>query len=133
MFRSCEFSGLCSAAERDIRVIRRWESNKNFIGGRKGRGIGRLDKTTERNGGIIGPEGRDSFIVFSSFGEVNSRGVSLTSFEVGLGSVSTLPLGIDGKRTRRGTVTEHNLWLTPVNMWVMLSEPGVAEDNVVMS
>ena len=57
----------------------------------------------------------------------------MASFEVSLGSVGTLPLGVDGERTGGGTVTEHNLWLTPVDMGVMLLKPSVAEDNVVVS
>ena len=57
----------------------------------------------------------------------------MASFEVGLGSVSTLPFGIDRERTGGGTVAEHNLWLTPVDVWVMLSEPSISEDNVIMS
>jgi len=28
---------------------------------------------------------------------------------------------------------EHNLWLAPVNVWVMFSEPGISEDNIIMS
>ena len=73
------------------------------------------------------------FVVLCPFCEVNSGGISLTSFEVGFGSVSTLPLGINGKRAGGGTVTEHNLRLTPIDMRVMFPEPSIAEDNVVVS
>ena len=64
---------------------------------------------------------------------MDSGGISLASFEIGLGSVSTLPLGINGERTGGGTVTEHNLRLMPVDMGVMLSEPSIAKDNVIVS
>jgi len=50
-----------------------------------------------------------------------------------LGSVSTLPLGIDRERTGGMTITEHNLWLMPVDMWVMFLKPSVSEDNVIVS
>jgi len=85
------------------------------------------------NRGVIRPEGGDAFVVLHPFCEVDSRGVSLASFEVGLGSVGTLPLGIDGERARGGTITEHNLWLMPIDMGVMLLKPGIAKDNVVVS
>jgi len=133
MFRSSEFGRLCSAAKRDIRVVRGRESNKNFIRRGKRRGIRRFDKTTKRNGGVIGPERGNMFVILCPFCEMDSGGILLTSFEVGFGSVSTLPLGIDGERARRGAITEHNLWLSPINMWVMLVEPGVSKDNVVVS
>ena len=120
-------------AKGDIRIIRRGESNKDFIGRGKGRGIRGFDKTTEGNRGIIGPEGRNSFIVFSSFCEVNSRGISLASFEIGLGGVSTLPFGVNGKGAGRRTIAKHNLWLTPIDMWVMFLKPGISKDGVVMS
>jgi len=133
MFCSSELSGLRGTAERDVRVVRGRESNKDFIRGRKGRGIGRFDKTTEGNGGIIGPEGGDSFVVLCSFCEVDTGGVSLSGFKISLGSVGTLPFGVNGKGARWGTVSEHNLWLTPVDMRVMFAKPSVAEDNVVVS
>src|SRR5882724_3150899 len=97
MFRSSQLGGLGSAAKRDIGIIKRGESNKDFIRGRKGRGIRRLDKTTEGNGGVIRPEGRNSFIVLCPFCEVDTGGVSLTSFEVGFRSVGTLPFGVNGE------------------------------------
>ena len=28
---------------------------------------------------------------------------------------------------------EHNLWLTPIDMWIMFSEPSVTKDNVIVS
>jgi len=87
----------------------------------------------ERSRRVIGPEGRDAFVVFCSFCEMDSRGVLLASFEVSFGSIGTLPLSVDGERAGRGTVTKHNLWLMPVNMGVMLLEPSVSKDNVVMS
>jgi len=91
-------------------------------------------KTTKGNRGVIRPEGRNSFIILSSFCKVKLEGpVSLTSFEVGFGSGKHAATWYRRKESRRGTVSEHNLWLTPVDMWVMLSEPGVSEDNVVMS
>jgi len=99
MFHSSEFSGLCGAVKRDIRVIGQRESDKNLIRRGKRRGIGGLDKVMKRDRRIIGPEGRDTFVIFSSFCEVNSRSILLTSFEVGLGSISTLPLGVDRERT----------------------------------
>ena len=133
MFRSSEFGRLCGAAKRDVGVIGRGESDKDFIGRGKRRGIGRLDKTTEGDGGIIRPEGRNSFVVLCPFCEVDTGGVSLTGFEVSLGSVSTLPFGINGERTGWGAISEHNLWLSPIDMGIMLSEPSVAKDNVIMS
>jgi len=133
MFCCSEFSRLRSVTERDFRVIRGRKSDKDFVRRRKRRGIGRLDKTTEGDGGIIGPEGRNSFIVLCPFCEVDTGGVSLTGFEVSLGSVGTLPLGVNRKRAGRGTISEHDLWLTPIDMGVMFSEPSVAKDNVVVS
>jgi len=122
MFCSSEFSRLRGAAERDIRVVRRGKGDKDFIRRRKRRGIGRFDETTERNGGIVGPKGRNSFIILCPFCEVDTGGISLTGFEVGFGSVSTLPFGVNGEGARGGTVSEHNLRLTPINMGVMFSE-----------
>src|SRR5882724_9376600 len=133
MFCSSEFGRLRGAAERDVRVIGRGESDKDFIGRRKGRGIGRLDKTTKGNRGIIRPEGRNSFVILRSFCKVDMGGVSLTGFEVSLGSIGTLPFGVDGERARGGTISEHNLWLAPIDVGVMFSEPSVAKDNIVMS
>ena len=88
---------------------------------------------TERNRGIVRPEGGNMFIVFGFFCEMNSRSISLASLEVGLGSVGTLPLGVDRKGIGGGTITEHNLWLVPINMWVMFSEPSISKDDVIVS
>jgi len=68
---------LGGAAKGDVGVTGRGKGNKNFIRRGKGRGIGRLDETTEGNGGIIGPKGRNVFIVLRPFCKVDSRGISL--------------------------------------------------------
>jgi len=133
MFCSSKFSRLCGAAKRDVGVIGRGESDKDFIRRGERRGIRRLDKTTEGDGGIIGPEGKNSFVVLCPFCEVDMGGISLTGFEVSLGSVGTLPFGVDGKGARRGAISEHNFGLTPVDMRVVFSEPSVTEDNVIVS
>ena len=88
---------------------------------------------TESGRRIIRPEGRNAFIVLCPFCEVDSGGVSLTGFEVSLGSVGTLPFGVDRKGTRRGAILEHNFGLMPVDMRVVFSEPSVTEDNVIVS
>ena len=75
MFRSSEFGRLGGVAKGDVGVIGRGESNKNFIRRGKGSGIRGLDETSEGNGGIIGPEGRNSFVVLRPFCEVDSRSV----------------------------------------------------------
>jgi len=64
---------------------------------------------------------------------MDTGGISLASFEISLWSVSTLPFGIDRKGARGGAVSEHNLWLTPIDMRVMFSEPSIAKDDIVMS
>ena len=133
MFCSSEFGRLCSAAERDVVVVGGRESNENFIRRGKGRGIGGLDKAMKRNGGVIRPERGNMFIILCPFCKVDSRGISLASFEVGFGSVSMLPLGIDGEGTGRRTVLEHDFQLVPINMWVVFSEPSISKDDVVVS
>jgi len=133
MFCSSKFSRLCGAVKRDFGVIGRGESDKDFIRRRERRGVRRFDKTSKGDGGVIGPEGRNTFIVLCPFCEVDLGGISLGSFKVSLGSVGTLPLGVNGERAGGGTVMEHNLWLMPVDMGVMLSKPSIAKDNVVMS
>jgi len=85
------------------------------------------------NRGVIGPERRNAFVVFCPFCEVDTGGISLTGFEVSLGSIGTLPFGVNRERARGGTISKHNLWLTPINMGVMFSEPSIAKDKVVMS
>ena len=133
MFRSSKFGRLRGVTKGGSRVIGRGESNENLIRGRKRRRVGRFDKTTERDRGIIRPEGRNMFIVLCPFCEVNSGGISLASFEVSLGSVGTLPFSIDRERAGGGTIAEHNSWLMPIDMGVMLSKPSITEDNVIMS
>jgi len=90
----------CSAAVSSVNcVVRRREISessgegkaiKTSSEGERDEGSGDLIKCRRENRMIIGPEGRNAFVVFCSFCEVNSRGISLTGFEVGLGSVCTL-------------------------------------------
>jgi len=56
---------------------------------------------------------------------------SLTGFEVGLWERKHAAIWCQWRGSKRGTVSEHNLRLTPINMGVMFSEPSVAKDNVV--
>jgi len=64
---------MCSAAKRDIGVIGRWESNKDFIGGERDEGSGDLINDGEKRRSHQTRK-KDTFVVFRSFCEVNPGG-----------------------------------------------------------
>jgi len=139
MFCGSKFSGLSGATERDIGVIRRGESDKDFIRGGKrsegerDEGSGDLIKQQrEIEGSSDQKEGMCS-LSFVPSAKWTWGAYRWPALKLAFGSVSTLPLGIDGEGTGGGTVAKHNRWLMPIDMGIMFSEPSVTEDNVVVS
>jgi len=88
------------------------ESDKTSSEGERDKGSGDLIKR-RRETEESSDKKRGFVRCFRPFCEMDTGGISLTGFEVSLGSVSTLPFGINGEGAGWGTISEHNLWLTP--------------------
>jgi len=89
---------------------RQWEGKaiKTSSEGERDKGSGDLIK--RRRETEESSDQKEGFVrCFSSLLRNGHRGISLTGFEVSLGSVSTLPFGSTEREQDWGTISEHNL------------------------